>query len=154
MKQLNKCRKAESGKKKIINMAVKRINYAIMIISVMMLVVGTLSNVSHRVLVLSYVAREMRVPYTLKMRGRVYALDNDGRNVIMINPSITVGGFYTNVAGNGEYSLIFVSGTNNKKVPVRISFFDTIGKEYDFFEEVNFNGEYEVVTDFNLNTGD
>lgn len=153
MVQLKNYKKGNGRRRQVIDRIVKWINYGVLIISIMMLVIGTLSNITHRLIGISYVASEIGVPYKLKMHGTIYALDKDGESVVMLNPSVAVGGFYTDANSNGQYELSFVSASNKRKVPVRISFCDTSGKEYVFYEEVEFDGEYKLVKDFNLNVG-
>ena len=53
---------------------IKWISYAILIICILMLILALFSNVAHRFPMLSYLARELELPYLLEIEGTVQCL--------------------------------------------------------------------------------
>ena len=138
---------------------VKWLSYIILIISVFMLFIALGTNIAHRVPIISYLIKEMEMPYSLSLSGTVCILQNKSiqndsdNNVesmekveVEVPITISVGGYYVETYSSETYTLNFTS-LETSHIPLVLSF-SIDGNEYNYVAYLDFeNHQYSTKKD-------
>lgn len=138
---------------------VKWLSYIILIFSVFMLFIALGTNVAHRVPIISYFVKEMKMPYSLSLSGSVNifrneyvqkALNSNGENEkkmeVDVPVTISAGGYCKESDSFTQFELNF-NALEISNIPIVVTF-SIDGKEYTYIEYLDFeNHEYRTTID-------
>lgn len=111
----------------------KYINYGILFLCICMFIIALFSNLAHKYPVLSYFAREMRLPNIYELRGVVIV--KEGNELLDVPIVIKVGGYSTDTHTNKTYNVVFTS-IETENIPV-VVLFCYHEKDYEILEYIN-----------------
>ncbi len=128
----------------------KWISYVIMVLCVILFILALCANVAHRLPVLSFFAKEMRLPYLLDACGKVYIYDKDQE--IAIPVKILIGGYSVETISGEQYEVRF-SATDREQIPIIICF--VYGEEeYTMIEYSDYSDKYKVTCYYEYHLGE
>lgn len=125
----------------------KWISYSIMFMCVMLFILALGSDVAHRLPILSYFAKEMKMPYLFEVYGEVHIFDKEEE--IFIPVKVSIGGYSIDTK-SGEPCEMRFSAVEKDDIPIVIRFVQEEEKytkiEYlDYSEQYNLTCEYRYI---------
>jgi hypothetical protein len=127
-----------------------RLSIAFLLFSAAISLMILAPNCFDRVPVYSYFIRELKLPITYEINGKVKIVDVDG-NIVNTDVEIIVGGYSTSVDSNGEYVLIF-SAPVTAEIFVVIRYIDIDGNTIAKIESVLIkSGVHKIKREFVYN---
>lgn len=125
----------------------KWISYSIMFMCVMLFILALGSDVAHRLPILSYFAKEMKMPYLFEVYGEVHIFDKEEE--IFIPVKVSIGGYSIDTKSGEPYEMRF-SAVEKDDIPIVIRFVQEEEKytkiEYlDYSEQYNLTCEYRYI---------
>lgn len=121
-----------------------------MFMCVMLFILALFSNVAHRLPILSYFAKEMKMPYLFETHGEVHIFD--GKEEIFVPVKVSIGGYSIDTKSGERYEIRF-SAVDKDDIPVVISFVYE-GKEYTKIECLDYSGQYNLTCEYRYSLGD
>lgn len=103
----------------------KMISTIIFVLCIMMFILAMFCNVAHRAPILSFLAREMHLPYEYTLTGEIIIKNIKEKEKIPVR--ISVGGFSTDTNSGEHFQLHFVS-VDSSRIPVTITYETETGK--------------------------
>lgn len=128
----------------------KWISYVVMIMSVAMFILALGSNIAHRLPILSFFAKEMKLPYIFEVSGKVCILNKEEEISIPVN--VYIGGYSAHVKSGEQYEIKFTA-IDRKDIPVVIRFIYE-DEEYTKVEYMDYDDKYNLMCDYKYILGD
>lgn len=128
----------------------KWISYSIMFMCVMLFILALGTNIAHRLPVLSFFAKEMKMPYLLDVYGEVCIFDREEE--IFIPIKISIGGYLINTKSGEQYEIRF-SAVEKDDIPVVIKFVYE-EEEYTMIEYLNYSEKYNLTCEYKYILGE
>lgn len=126
------------------------ISYAIMFMCVGLFILALGSNIAHRLPVLSFLAKEMKLPFVFDTFGKVYIYNNDDE--IAIPVTIYIGGYSIDTMSGEQYDIKFTA-TNREHIPIVICF-TYEGEEYTEIEYLDYRDKYSLTCAYEYHLGE
>lgn len=128
----------------------KWISYSIMIMCVMLFILALGSDIAHRLPILSFFAKEMKMPYLFEAYGKVHIFDKEEEIIIPVK--ITIGGYSIDTRSGEQYEIRF-SAVKKDDIPVVISFVHE-EEEYTKIEYLDYNEQYNLTCEYKYILGE
>jgi len=119
---------------------IKWISYVILGMCIVMFILALFSNVAHRLPMVSYFARELKLPYLLEIEGTVQCLIEGEEQRIPIR--VSVGGYSVETISGQDYSMKFTA-VEKEQIPVIVEW--EIGNvKQKKLEYISFKDSYAI----------
>lgn len=128
----------------------KWISYIIMIMCVMLFVLALGSDIAHKLPVLGFFAKEMKLPYLLDASGKVCIYNR--KEEIFIPVKICIGGYSIDARSGEQYDIRF-SAVDKTDIPVVIKFVYE-EEEYTMIEYMDYEDKYNYAFEYKYILGE
>ena len=128
----------------------KWISYSIMFMCVMLFILALGSDIAHRLPILSFFAKEMKMPYLFETYGEVHIFDKEEE--IFTPVKITIGGYSIDTRSGEQYEIRF-SAVKKDDIPVVIRFVHE-EEEYTKIEYMDYSDQYNLTCEYKYILGE
>ena len=115
------------------------ISYVILVISVCILILSVGTNIAHRTPILSFIASDIKLPYSYTLNCTVDIYDGD---VLLNIPVYIFVGGYAKESYSGEEFILHFSSLESEDIPIIVKYV-TQGKTHEIIDYISYGKDYE-----------